>query len=120
MKVFRQFAKTSKLQISFDKTQVVRLGALKYTDTIFPMVEPLQWVKETKILGILVNANKKKMLERNYEILLKKFKSVLTPWKSRVMTLMGKILIINTLMALQAVYKFLVLDTPDESFFKKN
>ena len=119
LKVFRDFTQVSNLHINFEKTQIVRLGTLQNDNIVFTTSEQLQWVQETKILGINVQANRQRMLQVNYENLFKRMQNVLNPWGARSATLMGKILIVNALMSSQAVYKFLILNSPQDEFFKK-
>ena len=46
------------------------------------------------------------MIKTNFQELYGKMEKVLNPWKARSMTWLGKIVIVNTLLASQAVYKF--------------
>ena len=119
LQIFKDYAAIANLKMNFDKTQIIRLGNIANTNITYPTTEPLQWVKQTKILGLLISENRKEMLTANYEVLYKKMSQVLNPWKARSATLLGKILLINTLLASQTVYKFLILDTPPEKFFGK-
>ena len=116
---FDNFAKISGLEINYEKSQVLRLGALHGTDFVIPSNKPLKWVMETTVLGILISANRKKMVQDNYKILLEKLKKTLKAWTARSVTLMGKITIVNSLVLSQTVYKAFSLNTPDKGTLNK-
>ena len=78
------------------------------------------WSREINVLGVTFMADKDKILGKNYEKLLSNMECTLDPWRARSATLLGKILIVNTLVASQAVYKFLSINTPNGNFFKKS
>ena len=120
MDIFKKYASVSCLEINFEKTQIVRLGPLKdKLDFSLKSEKALQWTDATKILGITVIANRKRMMEENYKELYVKMSKVLNPWKARSTSLIGKVLLINTLLMSQSVYKFLCLTDPPNDFFKK-
>ena len=115
--VFDKFAAISGLKINYDKTQVFRTGSHASTDIKYRPDKPLQWCSEITVLGVKFMADKAQMCTQNFEIVKKKMEMILTPWKARGMTLVGKILIVNSLLMSQAVYKLFVL-TPDVKWFK--
>ena len=116
---FDDFALVSGLQVNYDKTQVLRIGSLAKSDAKFYSQKPLQWSTTIRVLGIDISADKQYMHESNYEKLIQIMSKVLDPWKGRTLTIMGKILIINSLLASQTVYKFMVLNLPTDNVIKK-
>ena len=68
-----------------------------------------------KILGIDVIKEPTLQYEEVYE----KAKQVLKNWYYRKLTLLGRILIVNTLIASLFVYSMQVLESPPDSFFDK-
>ena len=83
METFEDFAKISGLHINAEKTQLLRIGSLANSNITFPSSNELKWTKEINILGISYCADRK--------------------------TILGKILLINSILASQTVYKLLAL-----------
>ena len=71
-----------------------------------------------KILGIWVYYDPQKREKLNFHEALNKTRETLQVWAKRKLTVMGKISIVNTLVASVWNHKFLVLPTPDSSFFR--
>ena len=59
------------------------------------------------------------MYYENFPPLLEKIKKVATAWHNRSMSVLGKITVINALLASQITYKLMALPTPKEEFFKE-
>ena len=119
LKTFDDFANISGLNVNYDKSQVIRIGALQGGDFKIESDKQLKWTESTKILGIHIHPDKEKMMQLNYNELLCKIQRVLNAWTSRSCTLIGKITIVNALILSQTVYKALVLNTPDKSVLSK-
>lgn len=113
--LFHDFGVTSGLSINYDKTQILRVGSLRDSNAMFYTVKPLHWVEELRILGI--NIGKKSSAHSNYDNLIDKVKSLITLWSSRHLTIMGKILLCNTLLTSQWIYKLLMVITPPQNLF---
>ena len=73
MAVLKDFAKASGLNMNAQKTQILRLGSLKNSNVEFKTDEKLQWVKETKVLGITVSVDRQGMLEKTIKHSLKRW-----------------------------------------------
>ena len=115
--LFERFAKVSGLQINYDKSKVLRIGKSETEE--LKSDKPLIWTNTMKILGITVKADRTEMLAENYQNLVDKIKKTLDPWRARTMTLAGKIIIINTLVMSQSVYKVLTLGSPTKKTIQK-
>ena len=112
-----RFSKTcdfSGLNNNYDKTQVLRIGSLKDSDAQLITQKPLSWVKEITVLGVKFTATTQEMPELNYEVVLNKLEGAIVNWTNRSLTILGKILVLNTLLASQFVYKFLCLHSPSQ------
>ena len=89
---------------------VYRLGSIRNTNSKFYSSKKLIWSDEPiKILGIMLTPAKEQLLELNSGKVLKKIEALLGMWAQRDLSLFGKILLINTLIVSQFVYKFTVL-----------
>ena len=118
IKEFDLFEKNTGLKINYDKTQVVRIGSMRKANAKYYSEKPIQWSEGTKILGFHIRASLSETIELNYNNLYDKIQSVLNVWMARQMTLIGRIQIVNTLVASLATQIFTCLPAPKE-FFKK-
>ena len=71
-----------------------------------------------KILGISFHTDKEIMENVNYGEVLNRMEAVLKVWKGRKLSLIGKIEIVNSLVASKLAYLFTMLPTPSNFFFK--
>ena len=110
--VFDRCERQIGLKVNYDKTTVYRIGSLRNTDAIFYTKRQLNWTNEPiNVLGIWIDHNTEITQELNYRPLIEKTKAILTQWQRRNLSLLGKIMIINTLVASQFVYRMTVLPT---------
>ena len=107
--------------INYDKTKIYRIGSLKNSQSrIIYMQKGINWTNDPiNILGVWVSDDTETLHVLNYEPLLAKCKNVLSSWENRGLSLMGKILVINTLITSQFIYKMSVLPTLPENIIKK-
>ena len=118
--LFRQFEKYSGLKINYDKSEVLRVGSLRYSDAKFYSHLPLTWSDgPIKILGIEFTASIQQTTERNYEKLYNKIESIMCTWSSRELTILGKIQICNVKIISQMIYKLQVLPKMSKDLVKK-
>ena len=116
----KSFCLFSGLEVNYDKTEVLRLGSLCYTDAEFYSGLPVKWSDgPVRILGIQVYPDQKLMAKNNYDELFIKANNILKMWGKRSLSLLGKILVINVLIIPLFIYRMQVLKTPDALFFKK-
>ena len=106
------------LRISFDKTVVYRIGSLANSMAKIYTKKDLSWTNDPiSILGVKMSNDMKEV--DNYEAVLEKMQTVLHNWYYRQMTLMGKVLIVNTLCESLFVYKLTVLANISPNTIKK-
>ena len=114
------FERFSGLSINFEKSVVYKLGPLRDSDAKFYSMKQLLWSDgPIKILGLVYHTDWEIMEQENYWKVLNKIKSILQNWSNRSLSLMGKITVINTLVASLLVYKFMSLLSPSEKFFNE-
>ena len=116
---FRQFERFSGLQTNYNKTQIMRIGSLRDSNAKFYVDKPIQWTDKLKILGFHINSDIEYMTKLNYDEILEKFKKTLNIWKARSLTLIGRIVVYNTLVVPIAIQKLQCLPTPTKEFFNK-
>ena len=93
------------LKVSYDKTTVYRIGSLVDSDAELITQKQLKWSSEPlESLGIKFACDGSEVLS-NYEEILTKIRNTCKTWVNRRSSMIGKILIINTLIASLFVYK---------------
>ena len=97
------------LQISYEKTTIYRVGSLRHSDASFYSEKPIQWSDgDIDMLGITIR-NAEHQDVSTYDRIIEKMQNISQTWYHRRLTLMGKVLLINTLMASLFVYSMAVL-----------
>ena len=97
------------VQVSYDKTVLYRIGSIANTNAKFYTIKPIQWSNNfINTLGVDIH-NKKSDLCANFDNVLNKMRAVSEVWYYRNMTIMGKILLVNTLLSSLFVYKLQVI-----------
>ena len=104
------FAKRSGCKVNLSKSNAIWIGTKKGSQ-YFPFLnEGLIWKSnQFKALGINFSINTGSMYNLNYRVKLNQIESVLNCWRTRNLTLIGKICVIKTLLLPQLLYLFSVL-----------
>lgn len=98
------------LKINYNKTCVYRIGSLANTNATLYTQKPIAWTNDpVKVLGIDIANDMQEVAQTNYELTISKVESVLRPWVHRGLTLSGKVMVINSLVASLFVYKMAAL-----------
>ena len=108
MNTLEAFRLNSGFTISYDKTNILRMGSIHHTNARLYTQQNIVWTTEIKVLGIIVNYDSDNA-EQNYGPLVPKIKKTLHSWSTRGLSLLGKVLVINSLIASLFVYKCMVL-----------
>ena len=108
-----KFQQISGLKVNYDKTEIMRIGSLKDSDAKLYTQKNFKWTNNpTVLLGIEVGSDLSKVTENNFKKLIKKIENILKLWSNRQLTLIGRIVIIKTLLVPQLIYRFAVLPSP--------
>ena len=105
------FYRCSGLKINLSKTYAVNLGNTEPSDSNMK-VAGLNWVDTLKILGLYISSNNKSTLELNFSAIIKDITSALNIWKSRNLTLIGRIQIVKWYGCSKLAYLGSVIDIP--------
>ena len=117
---FNWFEKNTGMVINYEKTVIYRLGSIRNTQAKFYSQRQLMWSDEPlKVLGITLTGNEKDLISLNYDNVMEKVEALTSIWMQRGLSLFGKILIVNTLIASQFNYKFAVLPKLPENYVKR-
>ena len=112
------FRLQSGFTVSYDKTTLYRIGSLRHSDAqLYNMSEYVWSNKDINVLGIIVAHED--MEQKNYQGLIEQSQSTLKSWQNRGLTLIGKIQVVNTLVASLFVYKMMVLPTIPSAIVKQ-
>ena len=114
-----RFTDVSGLKLNYDKTQIMRLGSLKDSDAKLFTQKAVSWSRRVKILGVHLSPDRAFIIKENYELLLKKINRILSNRQTRDLTIVGKITVINTLIASQLVYCYTNLYSPAAHTFSQ-
>ena len=97
------------LELNHEKTSIHMIGNCNKVD----LQSPLLWTKEyPTVLGISTDPSSNQLFDT-----LEKGKKILQSWRHRSLTLMGKVLVVNTLFASLFVYLLQVISDPPTSFY---
>ena len=114
VRTFQNIEAATGLKISYEKTVIYRIGSIKNSDAKLYTQKDLHWTNEdTTLLGINVSTSNDCAF-RNYESVIKKMSDTCTQWSQRPLTLMGKVVVINSLMESLFVYKLNALELMTE------
>ena len=120
MQIIEHFCQNTGFKINYDKTTVYRIGSLKKSDIQFVTQKKLCWTsKPINVLGINVQHDITSLGELNFPDTITKVRAVCNNWKSRGISLAGKVLIVNTLIASLFVYKMSVLPKISSNYVKE-
>ena len=97
------------LKISYEKTTIYRLGSLKNSDAKIYTTKQLNWSSDDiEMLGITIK-NGATQDCTGYDSVINKLNNVANDWQNRQLTLMGKVIIVNTLLCSLFIYRMSVL-----------
>ena len=117
LQTVKKFELSSGMKINISKLTLLKLGACRKLD----FRTGIQETNQINVLGvnILNENNSQKLLHANYEHLVVKAQGILNKWRNRGLSLLGKVMVINTLVASLFVYKMTVLPPISEIYVKK-
>ena len=109
IKTLDSFHQHSGFKINYDKTSIYRIGSAKNSLARLYTEKPIAWTNDSLlILGVHVT-DAENLLDINYNPVLQKSAQILQKWRSRGLSLFGKILVVNSLIASLFVHKMTTL-----------
>ena len=89
-------------------TSLYRIGSLRFSDAQMYGIDQYKWTnKDISVLGVTISHQD--LVEKNYETIIQKASNITHAWQNRGLSLIGKIQVLNTLVASLFVYKMMVL-----------
>ena len=103
-----RFYYQSGFTVSYEKTTLYRIGSLRHSCAQLYNIDEYVWSnKDIVVLGVTVSHED--IIQKNYEPVICKARQLLSSWFNRGLSLIGKIQVVNTLIASLFVYKMMVL-----------
>ena len=119
LKKFQQFEKQTGLKVNYDKTSLYRIGSLRHSKAEYYTQPDIKWCNQIKVLGIQITPDETEATLLNYIPLIEVMKQKLGTWYNRSLTLMGRVMVVNTLATSLFVYKMTTLPDIPPSLLKK-
>ena len=105
LQTFEDFSKVSGLRLNDSKTEALWIGSKIGHEKIFVPGKNLKWPKsKVKALGLWLSTDPDTAITLNYNEKTEKIRKLLSCWKYRRLTLIGKITVLKSLAASQLVY----------------
>ena len=115
-----KFAEISGLKTNFDKTQVVWIGAKKYSIDSIKTRWKLSWgANNFKLLGITFDVDLNIIIKENYYNKIKQIKNSLKVWNRRFLTPLGKITVVKSLMLPKITHLLMSLPNPETELLEE-
>ena len=116
----QNFKEYSGLTVNYEKTTAFAVGPCKIEDFKYITKIQLAWTEEpVKILGIWFHKDMKIICQKNFRAALDKARKVTEVWKSRGISGLGKICIVNSLVSSLFAHILMSLPKPNNDFFKE-
>ena len=113
------FYQISGFCVNYDKTSVYRIGSLCNSNAELYVQKKLFWTNDPiNVLGVWITHGEN-LLELNYDATIQKAQCILDTWSKHSLSLIGKVLIVNALVASLFVYKMFVLPRMSSKYLSK-
>ena len=113
LRVLNRFAISSGLKVNASKTRTVWIGSMKLSGETFNHRLKLDLTQnDFDILGIKFSCNLDTIREINYNEKIKEVKKEINQWSKRILTPLGRITILKTLLIAKLNHLFIALPNP--------
>jgi hypothetical protein len=113
LNTLQHFSNLSGLNVNFEKTKVVWIGRQKYSSDSIKTKWKLKWKQQSfKMLGINFHVDLSKIIDLNYTEKLDQMEKLIKNWKRRILTPIGKIVVVKTLIVSLFNHLFISLPNP--------
>ena len=114
LKELYHFSRISGLNINFDKTQLVWIGAEKFSTRSIKTKWKLSWGNNKfKLLGINFNTELEEMIKENYTPKITQMEKIIRQWEKRSLSPIGKTTVIKTFIV--PIFNLLFIALPNPS-----
>lgn len=113
------YASISGLEVNAEKTKVIWIGSMRGSNIRLCQDYNLQWETGVfSLLGVNLSTDLNTITDVNYEIKLKEIETLFAAWSKRILTPLGKIIVIKNLAIPKMNHLFLSLPNPSDEFIK--
>ena len=113
------FRMNTGLTVNYEKTTLYRIGSLKDANAEFYTSKGVNWSSiGINVLGVEIRKNEEEVIDLNYSKVTSKIAAIFENWKRRILSLDGKITLINSLIGSLFIYKMSVLPAIPEKLIK--
>ena len=106
------------LKVSYDKTSLYRIGSIADSNAKLYTDRKIAWTNDSICtLGVDLHTTNHNLI-RNFDQIIIKLETISEMWYYRSLTLMGKVLVVNTLMSSLFVYRMQVLPPIPSEYLK--
>ena len=114
------FSKISGLLINCEKTKLVWIGSKKFSSQVFHHTRwKLDWnATDFCLLGIDFTVNLTEMVELNYNKQIPKINALLSQWKKRILTPIGRVTVLKSLIIPKLNHLIISLPNPPVHYIK--
>ena len=109
------FSTFSGLKINSSKTKIVWIGSKKFSKEVDHHARwKLEWGCSTfNLLGIEFSVDLKQIVDLNYNIQVPKIKALIQHWKRRILTPIGRVTVVKSLLLPILNHLFIALPNPN-------
>ena len=109
------FSTFSGLKINSSKTKIVWIGSKKFSKEVYHHARwKLEWGCSTfNLLGIEFSVDLKQIVDLNYNIQVPKIKALIQHWKRRILTPIGRVTVVKSLLLPILNHLFIALPNPN-------
>ena len=116
----QEFRKISGLKINIEKTKIIKIGEWGDSRITYCKEQNLIWTAEFTSLGIIFNTdNLQEITEINIDNKIDEINKLIRIWTPRLLTTIGKITIIKSLLTSKFIHILLSLPSPQKKTFLK-
>ena len=116
--VFKKLEENTGLKMNYEKSVIHRIGMIKDSDQKLATSEKFKW-SNSKVLSLGIHTLVDDEINENYTNIIDKTNTILRIWRMRDLILIGKVSIVNSLVASLFIYKMQILQNiPDEMIHK--
>lgn len=118
--ILTKFTKISGLIVNKGKSNAIWIGSMRDTHDILAQELGLQWqTKQFKVLGVVFSTNLDRLFTLNLKEKLLDVGRLLNLWRGRYLSLVGKIMIMKSLVLPKISFLFYTLPSPPDHLYIK-
>ena len=118
LNILEVFGSLSGLKMNMSKTKMVWIGKKKYSMEKLRCASSLNWGTNLfTLLGIDFDVNLQNIPAHNYSKALIRVDEIISAWKKRTLTPLGKITVIKSLILSQLNHLFMAIPLPNNNFY---